>query len=126
MSSFSRRIRVFFGRYFFLAHPHLKTPFLISCLITTVLALAVAALYFPLQPQVPLFYSLAQPQDFLVPKIWLILFPLASLFVTLFHFSLIRVLRTHEPITRELFAWASVVIQVVFAIGLIRILLVIM
>ncbi len=78
-----------------------------------------------MQPQVPIFYSLAQPGDFLAPKAWLFLFPIISVFVTIFHFSSVHFLQDHEQVIPKLFAWSTVVVQVMFAIAFFRIILII-
>lgn len=94
---------------------------MISLLLSFILSLTVLVLFTSLQPQVPMFYSLAEPQDFLVSKFWLILFPVISFFLTIFHFFAIRFFGEHERVVPTLFAWGTVVCQVIFAIAFFRI-----
>jgi hypothetical protein len=103
----------------------LRPQFQVSFLISSLFALILLIVYFSLQPVVPLFYSLAQPNDYLVPKIWLVCFPLLSFAITFAHLFLIRLLFTHERIIPQLFAWSTVVMQVLLAIAFVRILLII-
>ena len=126
MASILQSFRRLGSRLLFLHHPDLKKPFLLSLLISFILSLGVLVLFFSMQPQVPLFYSLAQPEDFLADKIWLVLFPAFSIFMTVVHFFVIRFLDHHERIVPILFAWATVVVQVIFAIAFIRIIFIIM
>jgi hypothetical protein len=104
---------------------YLKTPFLISFLLSSVLSLSFLVLYFTIQPIVPLFYSLAEPQDFLAPKEFLVLFPLMSFTITFLHLYLIRFLKTYEKIIQQLFSWITVLIQILFALAFFRIITII-
>jgi hypothetical protein len=101
---------------------HLKTPVLISFLISSIIALLVLVLYFSLQPVVPLFYSLAQPADYLVPKMWLIVFPIISFAITLVHLASLNSLRMYETIIQKLYIWMTVAIQCLLLLALVRIL----
>ena len=82
-------------------------------------------LYFRLQPQVPLFYSLARPSQHLVHKNWLFVFPAISLAINVVHFSLLGLLRKIDRLLLKLFVWATVGTQLLLGIGLARILLII-
>lgn len=105
---------------------HIKTQFFVSNLITGILFLVVASLYFKLQPQVPLFYSLGNKYDQLVPKIWLALYPALSLTIGLVHFLIISLINIKlDKVVTTLFAWATIIIQVLLALSLFRILFII-
>lgn len=109
----------------FVRQPLLKTPFLCSSLITAIVSLILLTTYFTLQPVVPIFYSLAQPTDSLVPKYWLFVFPIFSVVITAGHFALLRTLREHGQFIQQLFAWTTVVLQVVLAVAFLRIIYII-
>lgn len=113
-------------RALFSRHSYLKTPFLISLLFTVALSLVLLILYFSLQPEVPLFYSLAQPQDYLVPKQWLILFPLFSSGITLGHFALLRSIQNYGKVIQTLFAWTSVSLHIMLIVAFARIIYIIL
>lgn len=100
---------------------YLKAPFQLSFLISSGISLFLLIAYFRLQPTVPLFYSLAEPNDFLVDKSYLIIFPIFSFLITIGHIFIIKALYHHEKIIPTLFAWCTVTIQVLLLLELIRI-----
>lgn len=77
------------------------------------------------QPIIPLLYSVTDPNQQLVSKWWLLLFPGLSALFTLLHFLLARVLRDWTEIIVRLIAWSTVALQVMLALTLIRIIWVI-
>jgi hypothetical protein len=103
----------------------IKTPFLISSFVTGVLFLLALTSFFRLQPEIPVFYSLAQKNDFLASKVWVFVFPCLSLTITAAHFLIISILKGVEKIIIQLFAWATVIIQSLLALSLIRIIFII-
>ncbi len=103
----------------------LKVPFLLSFLISSVLTLLVLVAYFRVQPQVPLFYTLARPSQQLVAKEWLFLFPILSFAISLVHLSIARWLYPQTRVIVQLFSWMTVAIQVTLALSLIRVLVII-
>jgi hypothetical protein len=101
---------------------YLRTPFLLSLLVTFSLFLGLLALYTRLQPQVPFFYSFAEKNEYLAAKIWLWVFPVFSLSISFFHPLLLRALEhRHERIVPILFAWSTILIQVLLALAFWRI-----
>ncbi len=66
-----------------------------------------------LQPVIPLFYSLADPNQQLVSKWWLLLFPGLSMAFTAIHFTLVRQLKSWTEIIITLLAWSCVVLQII-------------
>jgi hypothetical protein len=102
---------------------YLQTPFLLCILLSSVIALSLLVLYFSLQPVVPLFYSLAEPAEYLVAKEWLILFPIICFTVTFLHIMVIRSLFHYERIIPILFAWTTVVVESLLALAFFRIIL---
>lgn len=97
----------------------------ISLLISATSFLGVLIFYFNLQPQVPLFYSLARKSQYLAAKGWLFLFPALSLLITLVHFSILKMIHTADPLLIKLFTWITVGMQVLLGIALLRIILII-
>jgi hypothetical protein len=104
---------------------YLKVPFRISFLLSSAITLTVLIFYFSIQPVIPLFYSLAEPTSYLAPREWLFLFPVFSFSLAILHMILIRVLYHHEKIIPILFAWATIVIQILTCLVLFRILFII-
>lgn len=100
----------------------LRTPVLLTFLLTCVTILLVLIYYFSLQPVVPLFYSLAQPDDFLVNKIWLIIFPIMSTLILLIHLAMLNSLAQYEKTIQQLYIWVTMAIQFLLLLALIRIL----
>lgn len=60
-----------------------------------------------LQPVIPLFYSLSQPEKQLAPKTWLILLPALAWIVTVTHFMIIRKLESLEGNIEKIFSWTT-------------------
>ncbi len=100
---------------------YLKAPFQLSFLFSSGIALFLLIAYFRLQPTVPMYYSLAEPTDYLVDKQWLILFPVISFAITIGHAFLIKILFHHEKIIPMLFAWCTLAIQILLTLELVRI-----
>ncbi len=101
---------------------HLKTPVLICFLFSSLITLMVLVSIITLQPVVPLFYSLPQPENYLVPKIWLSVFPVLSFSITFVHLLLLKSIRLYEKIIQQLYAWVTVAIQLLLFLALLRIL----
>jgi len=112
--NFSALLRVRLPQY-------LKTPVLVCFFLSSLMALIVLASYMSIQPVVPLFYSLPQPNDYLVPKIWLAVFPILSFIITLSHLIWLKSIQTYEKVIQQLYIWLTVIIQLVFLLALIRI-----
>lgn len=94
---------------------------LISWLVSFSSILGLLSVFFILQPEVPLFYSLAQPQEYLSSKAWLFIFPGLSVAINSLHTFLLGFIKEYEMVLIELFVWTTVAVQVLLAIGLIRI-----
>lgn len=103
----------------------IKTQFLLSFLLTFTLSLLVLVVFFNIQPQVPIFYSLALSSQYLAPKEYLFLLPGLSLLITVVHLFIAKWMSDSEPVMRKLFAWSTVGIQALLTIALVRILLII-
>jgi hypothetical protein len=99
-----------------------RTPFLISYLCTFSLSLLTLVSYFRIQPQIPLFYSLARPAEHLAAKEWLFLIPAISGAISFIHLLLINVFHDYDRTLITLFSWTTVAIQVVLSLALIRVL----
>lgn len=107
--------------------PHfVRTPFLISYLITFSLSLFVLVIYLRIQPAVPLFYSLARPTQHLVSKEWLFLIPALSGAISVTHLVLINIFEEYDQLIRLLFSWTTVAIQLVLAVAVIRSILIVL
>lgn len=104
---------------------YLKTPFLVSFLTTTAMLLAMVVFFSRIQPQVPLFYSLARTSQHLTSKNWLFLLPALSLLISLSHFIIAKMIRHRDQLLMKLFAWTTVGIQLVLGLALFRILIII-
>ncbi len=103
----------------------LRTPFLLSFLCTCVVFLSFLIFYVILQPVVPIFYSLSQPENYLAPKEWLLVFPVTSFLITFVHLYLLHYLRQYEKVIQQLFAWMTVLMQVLLMIAFFRIIFIV-
>lgn len=79
-----------------------------------------------IQPEIPLFYTLSQPERQLAPKVWLFLFPAISWLVTFFHFTLIKTLKDLEHNIQKIFCWTTVSIIVITVLLFIRVVLLVL
>lgn len=83
--------------------------------------LLVLVFYFRTQPVIPLFYTLPQRAQQLAPKEWLFLFPISIAFITALHLSLVQTFSAANRLLLQLFSWTTILIQVMFALALVRI-----
>lgn len=104
---------------------YLKTPVLFSFLITMLLVLTTLVFFFRVQPQIPIFYSLARTSQHLASKHWLFLFPSISLIINLLHLLIIRLSRSTNKLLLQLFAGTTMVMQLLLGLALLRILIII-
>lgn len=77
----------------------------ILCLLITI----TAGVSFPfLQPVIPLFYSLAQPEKQLVPKIWIFFYPAFAWLILFINSILMKTFQEVEVGMHKVFAWTTV------------------
>lgn len=100
---------------------YIRQPFLISFLISLVAILLSLTIYFQIQPEIPLFYSLATKQQQLVNKEWLFIFPIFSMAISVFHILLLGLIRSYDRLVLQLYAWSTVLVQVILILAFIRI-----
>lgn len=98
-----------------------KTPFLLSYLLICAAALVTLIFYFRIQPEVPIFYSLARPVDHLAFKAWLAVFPVGMFVITLIHTAVVNIFKMYDQLLIQLFAWATFVVELLLVLALFRI-----
>ena len=103
----------------------LRTSVLVSLLLSSSLWLLVLVFFIPLPPQIPLFYSRALAEQYLAHKLWFFILPTTSLAISLFHLFINRYLLSIDILLARLFAWTTVVVQILVAISIIRIIVVV-
>lgn len=103
----------------------IRTPFRISLFFSLLIILITLVMYGSLQPEVPLFYSLPKSSQQLANKIYIFLIPVISLVITLGHFSLLLISKNMERRLKKMFAWITVIFQIVFFMIFLRIVLII-
>lgn len=86
-------------------------------LINTVIA---GVLYFFLQPIIPIFYSLAQPNQQLQPKIWIFFYPAFSFVVFVIHALIVFRSKELDLATQKIFSWTTTVIIALLSLLLLR------
>jgi len=112
-------------------HRHFRVPkylrgfFFASSAISCFLALATTIAYFQLPPKIPLFYSLAEPADFLTDKHWLFILPAFSTLITIVHLFILPSLREYQKVMNQLFGWLTVVIQLLCVVATLRIIMIV-
>lgn len=110
---------------FFLLPEFVKVPFLLVYLLTLLSALVTLIFYFRSQPEIPIFYSLPEPAQHLAPKQWLLLFPALSFVSTVIHVAITKSIAHTDRLLVALFSWASVLVQAVLILALLRIIYII-
>lgn len=98
-----------------------KTTLIISVALT-----AMAGIAYPfLQPVIPVFYTLPQPERQLVAKSWIFLFPILAWLITVSHFVLMKKMKTVEGNIQRIFAWTTAGIVAIIALLLVRVILIV-
>ena len=109
----------------FQAPKELKLPLLLCLLAVGISGLITVTTYSSTQPQVPLFYSLSNPDQQLVPKQWLFFFPILSALILILHRIFIYFLRKQDEKITKMFTWITLFLLCFLNFGLLRILFVI-
>lgn len=104
---------------------YLKIPLLFSFLFFFILALSSVAVFFSLQPEIPLFFTSATPQETLAPKVWIFAFPSLAFLIAMLNGGMMRLYRHTDPILLKIFGWVSVLIELILLLSLIRIIVLI-
>lgn len=91
---------------------HSKAPYFVrtlryAALISLLMTVASGVILPFLQPVIPLFYSLSQPDKQLAPKIWIILLPIMAWLITIGHFIILRNMKSLEGSMEKIFCWAT-------------------
>lgn len=81
--------------------------------------------YFGLQPQIPLFYSLPRPIQHLVSKEWLFLLPSISFMISFLHLSIAQLSQKRNLLLLKIFAWTTTGIQIILLLALLRIIIIV-
>jgi hypothetical protein len=77
-----------------------------------------------LQPQIPLFYSLALPSQQLADKAWIFFFPIFSFLILMTHFLLILSLKKISLNLTKLFSWLTLIMLIALFIIFSRIVII--
>jgi hypothetical protein len=100
---------------------YIRTHFLLSIAASCFLTLLTTIAYFQLQPKVPIFYSLGEPNEYLADKAWLFVFPALSTMITITHLLLLSALRLHQKVMNQLFGWLTLIVQGLCVVAAVRI-----
>lgn len=104
---------------------YLRSHFLVSLGMSCLLILVTTIAYFQLQPIIPLFYSLPEPNDYLAPKIWIFIFPAVSSIISVGHLLLVPIFRYHDRAILQLFGWLTLLVQFLCLVAAFRVILII-
>jgi len=108
-----------------LAPKYIATPIKISLFITLFLLLLTGVILTFIQPVIPLFYSLPNPNEQLVNKSWLLLLPVLSFLINLTHLGLLKIFPTVDQLMVKLFTWSGLILQIILTIITLRNILVV-
>jgi hypothetical protein len=103
----------------------IRKPFRISLFFSLLIILITLIMFMSLQPEIPIFYSLPKSSQQLADRVYIFLFPIISLMITTSHFSLLMLSKNMERRLKKMFAWSTVILQVVLFIIFLRIILII-
>lgn len=102
-----------------------RIPILISILVTFITSFSAATFYFTVQPVIPLMYTLALPEQQLVDKQWLMIFPALSFAINFFNLLTLNIMKKYKKVLLQIFAWTTVLLQILLLIAMIRIIIII-
>jgi hypothetical protein len=106
-------------------HRSVRTPFLLSYLCAATASFIAVGFYLQLPPVIPLFYTLAEAADQLVAREWVFLFPALGITISIAHTLIVQTFQEHGRVVSRLFSWATVVVQLLLMLSIIRIVLII-
>ncbi len=98
-----------------------KRPLFISFGITLAIIISSGAYYIFAQPELPLLYTLARPNQALIGKEWIFLFPSISFLLSVLHVVIVHLMRELEPILLVTFARSGLVLQILLLAEVLRI-----
>ena len=97
---------------------------MLSSFIANVLTAGAAIFFYgKLQPQIPLFYTLADGNDQLVEKKWLFLLPVIALMINVIHLLLLRAGKNYDDFLKRLFALITLIFQILILAITLRIII---
>ena len=102
-----------------------KTPFLLSVLFSSLTVFLTVSAYTSLQPVIPLYYSLPQPEQQIVSKQFIVIVPLLSICVVIIHTLYAGILNRSDVIMTKTLNWFTVLITAFLLFIIMRILLII-
>lgn len=105
-------------------HPQLRPPLYLGLFLTLMIALLCGNYVIFAQPELPIFYTMADSEKILQPKIWLILLPGLSMAISLITMIAVHFLNKLESSLLRLYAWASLASQIVLLMSAVRIILI--
>lgn len=103
----------------------IRTPFLISYLFAAIASFLAVGFYLQLPPIIPLFYTLAERGSQLTSKEWIFFFPVFAITVSFLHTIIVQGLHERGQVVARLFAWSTVMIQLILTLSIFRIIMII-
>lgn len=99
----------------------LRTAYLLSLLCVSITALLALIMYTAFPPEIPLFYSLASPEQQVVKKVWVLLIPVIALTIFIVNITYIRFNKNFDTILTQITTWSSTFLLALCLLILIRI-----
>ncbi len=81
--------------------------------------------YFTTQPDIPLFYSLAQNNQQLVGKEYIFILPILAIVFGIMNMLIITILKKYDKLLLTLFSWVTTIFQALLTFALLRILFIV-
>jgi len=98
-----------------------QTPITISWILFLLFLVTSIIYFFLSQPEIPLFYTLANMEDQLVSKVLIFLFPAISFIINVIHFLIVKSLQKYSAVLLKLFVGTTITLQVLIGFALFRI-----
>ena len=98
-----------------------KLPFLLALLMASISTFTTLITYPSLQPELPLFYSLALPEQQLIAKEFIFLLPAVTFGIFFFHLISCQILYGIDRTFMKLMSWLTVIFESLLLFSLIRI-----
>ncbi|GEM_PF-912746 len=97
-----------------------KTPIKFSLAINLIILLITLRSYPFIQPVIPIFYSLPNPNQHLADKSWLFLLPAISLLMNLIHIYSFKLIESNTQFVIKLFAYSGLTLQAILLLITLR------
>jgi len=106
--------------------PSYILPIIKLILIINLVIFVITLMVYPfIQPKIPLFFSLVNPQNHLAEKLWLFLLPTISLAINIIHIQSLKLIDSAHEFIIRFFIYIALVMQIILLMITLRNILVV-